>query len=450
MASSHTDQLTTARRRGVRKRPLDLCRERVFTTRRDVIKDAWEANKRHVRAIADKRAIANYGIRKEMTFSLSAILKEWSEGSFDAERNPHTGPAKHTIDKNPHLILGRDPAAMHDSEGEMNPFNKLLHDYAAHRQSRTLMHERLSRLRPKRRPRHILPFLYWEKANLETSLERWRRLAEVNILDQLKALVGGQAEFRSVQERSMRAIMKRANPVLVVMGTGAGKSMCFMLPASCSPGGVTIVVVTLTSLQGDLHDRCGRMGIASIIWNSRRPHDTAPLIFVTPESALSGTLGGLVTRLVGAHQLERVVVNECHTVLDSTKDFRPKLRELGDLSLYGVRMVYLTATLLKSELRRLRPSSLVEVDFMKWYPKIFHRALDTRTFHPSHAILKVQCAICLEIFKDGDSIGVLSLSRPNGIKIEEFGGVPGRSGLVVSTKSTELVRHQGLPEAEYW
>jgi superfamily II DNA helicase RecQ len=35
------------------------------------------------------------------------------------------------------------------------------------------------------------------------------------------------------------------------MGTGAGKSMAFMLPASCSTG-VTVVVVPLVSLRGNL------------------------------------------------------------------------------------------------------------------------------------------------------------------------------------------------------
>lgn len=69
-------------------------RERVFTTRRsrDSILRAWEANKRHVRAISDPRVVMNYGARKEVTFCLGTILQEWSNGSFDPDRNPHTGP----------------------------------------------------------------------------------------------------------------------------------------------------------------------------------------------------------------------------------------------------------------------------------------------------------------------------------------------------------------------
>jgi superfamily II DNA helicase RecQ len=39
------------------------------------------------------------------------------------------------------------------------------------------------------------------------------------------------------------------------------------------------------------------------------------------------------------------VFDECHTVLDSTPEFRPKMRQLGELVERGVQMVYLTAAL---------------------------------------------------------------------------------------------------------
>ncbi|THZ13147.1 hypothetical protein D6C89_10612 [Aureobasidium pullulans] len=40
------------------------------------------------------------------------------------------------------------------------------------------------------------------------------------------------------------------------MPTGGGKSLTFMLLARCSPGGVTIVVIPLTALEGDIVRRC--------------------------------------------------------------------------------------------------------------------------------------------------------------------------------------------------
>jgi len=68
-------------------------RERVFSTRhdRELIRRAWEANKAHVRAMADPRVVANYGVRKEITLCLGPVLKMWSEGKFDATENAHFG-----------------------------------------------------------------------------------------------------------------------------------------------------------------------------------------------------------------------------------------------------------------------------------------------------------------------------------------------------------------------
>jgi superfamily II DNA helicase RecQ len=43
--------------------------------------------------------------------------------------------------------------------------------------------------------------------------------------------------------------------------------------------------------------------------------------------------------------LKRFVFNKCYTLLDSTAEFRPKIRQLGELVEKGVQIVYLTATL---------------------------------------------------------------------------------------------------------
>lgn len=58
---------------------------------RESILKAWNANKRHLRAISDKKSLANYGIRKEMTFRLDTILTMWAGGYFNPNQNPHVG-----------------------------------------------------------------------------------------------------------------------------------------------------------------------------------------------------------------------------------------------------------------------------------------------------------------------------------------------------------------------
>jgi superfamily II DNA helicase RecQ len=85
----------------------------------------------------------------------------------------------------------------------------------------------------------------------------------------------------------MRAIMARESPVVAVMGTGGGKSLLFMLPAFCSDGGVSVVVVPLIALRQDMQKRCQQMGIVCREWNSRQPADAARVVLVTPESAVS-------------------------------------------------------------------------------------------------------------------------------------------------------------------
>ncbi|EXU95277.1 hypothetical protein X797_011645 [Metarhizium robertsii] len=62
---------------------------------------AWEANKRHVNAISGPETVMNYGVRKELTFCLSALLKEWSDSSFDTGRNAHTGPFSRVLPLGP-------------------------------------------------------------------------------------------------------------------------------------------------------------------------------------------------------------------------------------------------------------------------------------------------------------------------------------------------------------
>jgi superfamily II DNA helicase RecQ len=71
-------------------------------------------------------------------------------------------------------------------------------------------------------------------------------------------MYGDSAAFRGLQESALRAIIKNKSPMLVIMGTGAGKSLLFMLLARTVSAGTTVVVTPLISLQDDLADRCRR------------------------------------------------------------------------------------------------------------------------------------------------------------------------------------------------
>lgn len=107
----------------------------------------------------------------------------------------------------------------------------------------------------------------------------------------------------------------------------------------------TVVVVPLTALQHDLHNRCLQQGLPSAIWSGQVPPSLVQVVFVHPEAALSPTFGTFLNRLQGLHQLDRTVIDECHVVLNQQAEFRPTLQRLGELSRLAVQMVLLTATL---------------------------------------------------------------------------------------------------------
>ncbi|OBS16845.1 hypothetical protein FPOA_12574 [Fusarium poae] len=146
-------------------------------------------------------------------------------------------------------------------------------------------------------------------------MQRFRRLQQVDIAGQLRQMMGPSAAFRGQQETVIRAIIRGESPIIQIAGTGEGKSMSFLLPAYCANdnGGTTIVIVPLISLRDDLHGRCDKSKIGTYSWKSREGHQIAPIIFVTPESAVTKEFGDFVNRLQARCALDRVVVDECHT-----------------------------------------------------------------------------------------------------------------------------------------
>ena len=90
----------------------------------------------------------------------------------------------------------------------------------------------------------------------EVQRARWKRLREVDIKEELKHMLGEQAKFQGLQKPALEAIMRNESPILVVIGTGAGKSLLFQLPAHSQKSGTTVVIVPLKSLEKSLHERC--------------------------------------------------------------------------------------------------------------------------------------------------------------------------------------------------
>ncbi|TKW60305.1 MAG: DUF3505 domain-containing protein [Blastochloris viridis] len=179
----------------------------------------------------------------------------------------------------------------------------------------------------------------------ELQVARWKQLRKVNLDLELQRLLGSNATFRQGQKPILEAIMSNRNPILAIMPTSGGKSLLFQLPAASCPDSITIVVVPLVSLLGNLLDRCQAMDIPAAQWQADRAPRGASIIFVTPESAMTKRFQAYLDGLQALARLDRIVIDECHTILEGSPRFRPKLRQLGLLALRGVQIVYLTATL---------------------------------------------------------------------------------------------------------
>ncbi len=146
--------------------------------------------------------------------------------------------------------------------------------------------------------------------------------------------VFGYDDFRPGQEQVIARVMA-GEPVLAVMPTGSGKSMCYQLPALLDDG-LTVVVSPLIALMRDQVGQMRSIGVAAAtlnsmndagqsdeIWSQLRA-GTLRLLFVSPERlAMDGLRQSL--RRAG---VKRLAIDEAHCVSEWGHDFRPEYREI--------------------------------------------------------------------------------------------------------------------------
>jgi len=89
--------------------------------------------------------------------------------------------------------------------------------------------------------------------------------------------------------------------------------------------GTTVVVTPLIALKQDMQRRCKELGIECMLWLTRKKIHNAKILLVTPESAISTGFMQHMRKLQGMDRLDRIVINECHVLLNTRQDFRRKL-----------------------------------------------------------------------------------------------------------------------------
>ncbi len=171
-------------------------------------------------------------------------------------------------------------------------------------------------------------------------------------LEDLLAKHFGFSTFHAGQREPIEAILNGYDTV-VVMPTGAGKSLCFQLPAMILDG-ITLVVSPLISLMKDQVDGLAERGLPATCLNSSLSsdevterisdlrHGKTRLVYVAPERFRNRGFQNLLSDL----KVALIAIDEAHCISQWGHDFRPDYIRLGSVvkQFPNARVMALTAT----------------------------------------------------------------------------------------------------------
>ncbi|VIO90584.1 ATP-dependent DNA helicase, RecQ family protein [Brugia malayi] len=177
------------------------------------------------------------------------------------------------------------------------------------------------------------------------------RLTNVEIMEKADHLLSAVFKHKkyktSIQKQAIYTIARKKSDVFISLPTGAGKSLCYQLPALMYYPGITIVFSPLIALIQDQVLACKARGIKCDSLNSkigaedrrriieisdlRAEKPETQILYITPESAATPNIQRMITSLFKRNLLNYFVVDEAHCVTHWGHDFRPDYLKLGNL-----------------------------------------------------------------------------------------------------------------------